>query len=478
MPLTDDEQATLRRLKARLDRDLRGGIVDGQYRYGFRALRAYLEGTQRLIQLGIAIPEELREFVTIVAWPETLRDAIVQRMRPQGFTIDGLASDTIDGYWSRNNLDTEIRMALADMVGYGRGYLCAGAADVENQALVTVESPFQMIHEWSNRHRRVTAAARFYVDDSEGKKTQLATLYLPRQTKWLVRHRGKWIEDPSHKPDEHDVDRVLVQPLVNRATSDDRYGRSEILTIIGLTDACARALTNAQVATEVMALPQRWAAGMTGKDFVDPKTGEQVTAWEAYFGAVWATSNHEAKFGQFTAAELSNFKTIVSVYAQAASGLTGLPMRYFGQIADNPPSADGIRADEARLVGKVEEKQLFADGPLEESMRSAHLIATGSDTGLEKLQTVWRSAGTQSRAQEADAAVKLHADGVVSRRQALRDLGYTPPQIEGIEEEIAEELRARAAASRDQTLERLARGLIDGGADDLVDENADTGSGA
>lgn len=469
--LSPEDQATLSRLKSRLDRDIRLKVIDGKKVPGFKALRAYYGGRQRLEQLGIAVPEELRQFITIVAWPRTYADAIVSRLRPQGFLIGGDGNDELWRYWQENKLDSEIRMALTDMVVCGRGYLCEGTRPDDDQVrqwtaddatvspLITVESPMEMIHEWSNARRLVTSAARFYTEQVDGKRESRATFYQPNQTRWLRRGSDGWEDVSDREPDEHNLGIVPVQPLVNRASSDDRYGESELQPIIGLTDAAARALTNAQVATEILAVPQRWAAGVKPEDFKDPRTQEVLTAWEAYFGAVWATTNGEAKFGQFSAADLANFKTIIGVYAGLVAGVTGLPMRYLGQQTDNPPSADGIRADESRIIGTAEEKQEFAADGIEGSLVVGDLIATGDrKPELLGLELDWRNAATPSTAQAADAATKKYTSKLVSRKQALRDMGYTPKQIDKIIEELAEELAANRA---DPTLDRITRDLID-----------------
>lgn len=482
--LSSEDQATLSRLKRRLDRDIRMKTVDGKKTPGFQSLRAYYGGRQRLTQLGIAVPDELKQFVTIVAWPRTYADAIVSRLRPQGFLIGGDASEELWRYWQENKLDNEIRMGLTDMIVCGRGYLCEGTRPTDDPVrlwtdpeavvspLVTVESPLEMIHDWSNARRAVTAAARFYSEEVNGRREQRATLYKPLQTRWLGRGEdGKWVD--VQDPDDHRLGVVPVQPLVNRSSSDDRYGESELHPIIGLTDAAARALTNAQIATEILAVPQRWAAGLSPEDFKDPKTNEVLTVWEAYFGAVWATKNGEAKFGQFSAADLANFKTIIGVYAGLVAGVTGLPMRYLGQQTDNPPSADGIRADESRIIGTAEEKQEFASAPIELAAMVGDRIATGKfNPKLLALDLDWRSAATPSIAQAADAAVKKFVAKLISRKQALRDMGYTPQQIDKIVEEIIEE-------QNDPLLERLTRDLIDASGDGPVSDGAGgTGSGA
>ncbi len=426
---TDDETALLARLKQRLDESIAGGPDGhGGRRLGFQVLDTYYRGEQRLEQLGLAVPEDLRQFVTIVAWPGTQVDSIEERCDVEGFRLPGTpeADKGLAEVWQANDLDDESQMGHTDSLVFGRSYACVGTGEDASLPLVTVESPMEMVHEWSPRKRAAVAAARFYVDDSTGTTVHRSTLYEPDMTTWLQQVDGEWeIEDR----DEHKLGRCPVTPLVNRGRSHARYGLSEMGRIITLTDAAARALTNAQVATEVMALPQRWAAGMTAADFTDPKTGEQVTAWEAYFGAVWAVANKDAKFGQFTAADLSNFGNIVNLYAQLVAGVTGLPMRFLGQLSANPPSADGIRADEARLIKNAERKCRSWGASWERAMRLVRQFQTGEDDPqLASMETLWRDPATPTRAQSADAAVKLHAAGISSKRQARRDepRGYRP----------------------------------------------------
>lgn len=455
MALTDTEAETLNRLNARLlqDRSSRNGRV------GFDSLDAYFDGEQRIEQLGLAVPEDLREFVTIVAWPATCVMAIEEREDVEGFRLPGQpeADTGLAEVWQANDMDTESQMGHIDSLVFGRAYACVGSNDDNaDMPLITVESPLEMVHEWSARDRRVTSAARIYTDVASGTPIPRATLYVPGSTVWCVkdgRGRNRWREDPDMPRDDHGFP-VPVVPLVNNARLHKRYGRSEMSRIITLTDAAARALTNAQVATEVMALPQRTAAGLSQADFTDAKTGEALTQWEAYFGAVWATTNKDAKFHQFSAADLGNFTRIVDHYGQLVAGLTGLPLRYFGQLTTNPPSADGLRADESRLIKTCERKARSWGGSWERVMRLVRLFQTGrDDPALANMETLWRNPATPTQAQTADASVKLYAAGIISKRQARRDIGYTSVQIANMERDDAEE-------AADPVLERVARQLV------------------
>jgi hypothetical protein len=99
--------------------------------------------------------------------------------------------------------------------------------------------------------------------------------------------------------------------------------------VIPIADSASRALTNAQLAQETHAVPQRGVLGATKGDFVDAD-GKPLSAWEAYFGSVWALANPNAKTFQFDASDMSNFETIVNLYARLASGVAGMPIEYFG----------------------------------------------------------------------------------------------------------------------------------------------------
>ncbi|MEV4767789.1 phage portal protein [Micromonospora humida] len=430
MPLSDDEKTLLNRLHIKVMRTERRN----------RVLEAYYEGEQRVEQLGLAIPPELRRFLTVVAWPGTYVDALAERITLEGFRLPDETESDADLWriWQANGLDRESQLAHLEALKFGRAFVVVGAGDgVTPDApsatggdgdrtpdaatpLITVESSNEMAMELSPRTRQPVAVAKFYVDDGSVMK---ATLYQPNVTIWLERRNAAWSEVDR---DVHDLGVVPVVPLTNRAQLSRRDGRSVMTRIIGLTDAAARALTNAQIATEALAVPQRYVVGAQPDDFKD-KDGNVLTAWEAYFGAVWALKNPEAKIGSLSAADLANFSGIVNHYAALVSGVTGLPMRYLGQATTNPPSAEGILADESRLIKQVEDFRVGAEAAWERAQEIAARIRDGEwNPRLKQLETNWRSAATPTAAQAADAAVKLVQAGILPVEAAWEDMGYSP----------------------------------------------------
>lgn len=439
--LSDDELRDLTGLWGRLQVGLVGDPTNPEKRYGFNVLKRYYNGLQQLEQLGLAVPADLRKFVTIVAWPGTAVDAIEERCDLDGFRLPNQpeADKDLWDVWQYNQMDHESQMGHLDSLRFGRAYGCAGTGEDPEMPLLTVESPMQMSHLWSPRERQTRCAARFYQDDSTGDMEYRATFYQRMSTSWLTLRGGQWEVDDR---DVHNLGRCPVVPIVNRATLDDRYGVSEMLRLIGLTDAAARDLTKLVVASEVMALPQRWAAGMSQADFTDPDTGEALAAWETYFGAIWATPNAEAKFGQFSAADLKNFTDVIDMWAHLVANTSGLPLRYFSRASVNPPSGDGIRADESRLVKICERRELGWGEGWEQLMRLVRQLQRGGrdDPKLSAMETLWRNPATPTRSQMADATLKLAGPDrpIISLRQARRDLGYSAVEIANMERDDAE----------------------------------------
>lgn len=457
LPLNDDELTTFRRLTSQI----------GQDRSRLERLNAYYEGVQRLEQLGLAVPPELRRFTTVVNWPRVVADSVEERLDVEGFRLSGQTSpdDDLWRVWQANDLDEDSQLAHLDALVYGRSYVCVGANEEDaDTPLVTIESPTEMVTESDPRTRRVSAALKVY--GREGKNltspAQYATLYLPDVTIWLERptRGGRWDEVDR---DEHGLGVVPVVPLVNRARTSDRQGVSEMADVINLTDAASRALTNAQLATETLAVPKRFVLNASKGDFVD-QNGNMLTAWEAYFGVFSALSNKDADVKQLPAADLGNFEKIVNHYGALVSSTSGLPMRFLGQQTTNPPSADGIRADETRLVKKCERKSKAWSGSWEQVMRLVRRIQTGEyDPALQRMETKWRNPATPTEAQQADAVVKLHGAGILPTEGAWEELHYSPEKVKHLRD-------LREAEALDPIAARILREVNDGG--DVADVGA------
>ena len=398
----------------------------GTYTSADDTMLKYYKGKQTLEHIGLSVPPELRRFEAVLNWNRVVVDSIAQRQRVKSFILPGefQANKVLQEHWDANNLDSESGLLHKDKLIYGRGFVCIGAnPEDKDHPLITVESPRELTAMVDPRTRRISAALRLYGGTVEDPTPTFATLYLPDSTSWLEKTAGGWSE---YERDDHNLGRVPIVMFLNRRLTGEWSGESEMTDVIPHVNIVGRQLANMQVAGETIAIPRRWAVGMSKGDFVDA-AGQQLPVWEAYMGSIWASGNSEAKFGQFDGASLDNFHATIKMEAEIVSSVTGLPLRYLGQNSVNPAAEGAIRADESRLVVNVEDKNATDGDGWAWVQGIAERIRTGEWPAANQIKTEWFDAGTPTFAQKSDALTKLHAggQGVLSREGVWDELGWS-----------------------------------------------------
>lgn len=411
-------------------------------------LNSYYEGTQPLSYMHPELQAELDDRLkqVVVNWPELVVDALDDRLDVEGFRIwgDEALEDELWENWQRNDLDEYSQMGHQEALACRRAYTIVGAADADEAEapLITVESPFEVVHTLDPRTRTVREAAKLWCEGEGKDKIDHATLYLKGVTSWWVRSGDEWV--PDGEPDEHGLPFNPVTPLVNkpRLRGASANGRSELASIIPLSDAACKIATDMMTSAEFHAMPRRWALGFGPEDFMD-ENGNPVSSWSKVAGRIWASEKRRedgAEVGQFPEAELRNFHETLNLLARMVGALGALPPHYMGFSDGNPASADAIRSSESRLVKRAERRQRSFGGDWEDTQRKA-LAVTGRDvSGLARMETVWRDASTPTVAQVTDAAVKKYTAGISTLRQTRIDVGYSDTQIKHMQEEDAEAL--------------------------------------
>lgn len=437
--LSADEKDIFDRLSDRLD------AVQGHN----KLKSAYYDGTARIRDLGISIPPELAGLEIVVGWPGTVVDVLEERLDFLGWSDAGL-----DDVYAANDLSAESSGGHTDALIHGVAFVASGAgADGEPDVVVSVEGPSTMTVDWDRRAREVSAAyAVDKVDDLDKRPTEV-TLYLRDQRIKLNQGTGGWVVVDR---DKHNLGRTCVRRLVNRWRTSKANGRSEITPAIrSLTDSCVRTLLGVEVAREFFAAPQRWVMGADQSSFEDAN-GDPVPAWESYMGRILALSGGDdgpdPKVGQFPASSPEAFWSTIRGYAQLLSAEGAIPVSYLGISTDQPPSADSVRALEARLIKRAERRHghfgrtwagVGSDVALIRDPSSAVLPSTPPPTPL------WRDAATPTRAAAADAASKLVSTGVLLADSSVTWdlLGLSPDQQRRLATDIA---RRRAVAFADE----------------------------
>lgn len=417
MALSPDEVALIERLKRQFDNN----------RMADQRNLSYYQGTQRIKQLGMAIPPTMRRFMVVVNWPRVVVDTIESRQKLRGLILPG--EETVDpqlrSIMDASNMTAHLKMFNRDRLIFGRAFLSAGTNESDpSLPLGRVESPAEMTALVDVRREVVTAAARFYgTDELTNIGPTNVTLYLPNETVWIERSSvtGKWREVDR---DVHSLGAVPVVMHLNRRMSSGWSGQSEMADIIDLTDAAARTMTNMQFAVEAHGIPRVWMTGVAQGDFVD-KAGNPVPKWEAYYNAIHTLTNKEAKIGQLTASDLKNFETAMRMYGTQAATVTGFPARYFGLHTTNPPAEGAMRADESQLVEHVESNNVEVGMTLGWFGALLLRLATGEWVEGNRVAADWFDPSTPTVAQREDALAKRRAAGVLSREGYWDELGWS-----------------------------------------------------
>jgi len=441
--MTDDDRAALTKLESQWRKNRRL----------YNRLDAHYEGVQRLDRIGIAVPEELSMFKAAINVPRVAVDEVVRRQALRGFQRSGKVGidKGLQEAWDANNLTSQSILCHLDTRLYGRGFIGVSTnPDEPSMPRITVESPEGFAVDVDPLRRTIRAALRRYTDGV----TQMATLYLPDMTRWLARDGGRWVD--AADPDEHNLGRVPLVMLLNRARTGRFTGVSEMADVIEKTEAIARIISNMQVGAEALAWPKRWAAGVAKGDFVDAKTGEPLATWDAYMTAIFATGNKDAKFGEYAAADLANFHKAVDALLSWCALELGLPLRFLGQESVNPTAEGAIRADEARLNKNVELKNAFDGDSWAWTMGLYERFRLGKfGKSSARIRALWFDPATPTISQRADAMLKLFQAGILSREGTWDEMGW--------DEARKDRERAYFAAAADDPLLQMARDLAGAG---------------
>jgi len=426
-----------------------------------KLMDAYYEGNQPLSYMAPEIQVELSDRMrqVVINWPQLVVDALDERLDIEGFRYAKAESTADDLWeiWQANNLDEASQQAHVDALALRRAYVIVGAGDDDHDGdeadggeaggdagtpIITAESALEVYAERDPRTRQEIAAIKRWEEPGRAgaMPTEHATLYLPDMRIRFEKKSGQWTEVDR---DEHNLGRLLVVTLANRPRLRHMDGTSELRAVIPLSDAACKIATDMMVSAEYHAMPRRWATGMSRDDFAD-ENGAPLGAMSSLAGRLWVNESDKVQFGQFPEAQLTNFHDTINQLARLVSSLTGLPPSFLGLATDQPPSADAIRASEARLVKRAERRQRAFGEAWERVMRLALLVRDGDlDPQARSLETAWRDAATPTYAQKADAVTKLHTAGILPTEQAWEDLGYSAEQ------------RIRMRAMQDEALTRM-----------------------
>lgn len=332
-----------------------------------------------------------------------------------------------------------LQSLISDMLAVGSAYIIVWV-DGMGRPVVTGESAEQVAVSRDPITGGVTGAVkRWQVVDSAGVLTEEHVIkYGPNRIVHLKRNdtRGKLtfvsaVDNP--------LGVVPVVPLVNIKRLNDETGSSVIDSLAPLLDALNKIIVDMLITSESVARPKRYATGVVLEDDEDGfiadegftadselPAGDDSPGVESPFkdsDDLWISEQAEAKFGQLAGADLGGYKTAVDLIIQQIMAVTSLPGHMVGVTTSNPSTAEALRASEVALSSNADSRVRVINRPVEWAVRLLVALDYGVSPAVVEVKNEWGSTATRSVAQEADAAVKLVSQEVITADEARSNVG-------------------------------------------------------
>lgn len=437
--MNDDELSIVSRLYGR---------IKGLRPYHSR-IEGYYEGSQRVNNLGVAIPRELQRVQTVVSWPSIAVDSLEERLDWLGWNGgEGYGLNTV---YAANRLAVESGAAHLDALIFGVSFI-AVIPNSDGGVRVVPQSPKNCTGDFVDGGARLSSA--LVVQHTDDINVDVVELMLPDVIVQAECRGGKFFETGRVA---NELGEVPVVPLVNRRRMSRQCGRSEITrSIRAYTDEAVRTLLGQSVNRDFYAYPQRWVTGVSADDFSQP-------GWVMSMASIWAVDKDDdgdtPNVGSFPVNSPTPYSDQIRLLAQLMAGEAAVPERYFGFVTSNPPSGEALAAEESRLVKRAERRQTgFGLGWIRAGYLAAKMLDSSVDESMFYADVFprWRDASTPTKAATADAVTKLVGADIIPAysRVALESLGLDDRAISTIMEERSKRddpLAALAGAISRQT---------------------------
>lgn len=388
-------------------------------------------------------------------------DALEERLDVVGFRfpVADAEPETTDTdawrIWQDNGLDAQSQIAHTEALVKGIVYILVSpfASDRvgEGSPRITVEDPCGAIVELDPGTRERLVGMKRWVDPAT--TLVFVTLYFPdRVEKWRQTSRrwanqyssgysptGSWEQravDGEPWPLENPLGVVPLIPMINRPRLDGS-GESEIEKILSIQDAINTQAINELVASEAAAFPQKWATGIEIP--IDPETKKPLEPWKPDMDRILSTIAKDAKFGQFDAADLSQYGDAIDRRVRRIASISSTPYHYFMQQSGQPPSGESLKSAETGLVRKAYRRQVQFGDPWEESLRLAFQSLDDPRGKASGAEAKWANPETLTEAEHIDALTKQRQALHVPLQVLWEEAGYSPARRAAFKKMLEEE---------------------------------------
>ena len=420
----------------------------------------YYEGKISLsdVNLGIALPEGLRNLEIGCAWGAKTVDVLAARSKFDGFVgVNGNEVLSLDKIVVGNDLVAEYAKACRDELKYGCTFATLSKDD-EIGCKVRFHSPQTAAALWDGVKGRVECGFAIIdtVPDNDDDTLWIPSLinYYTDTSVWVLARNG---EQWGAKEYRHKMGRPLMEALIWNATSNKPFGRSRLKEPVRrLIDGYVRTIANATIGLEFATSPQKYLLGVTDEQY-DTIINQK---FKQYVGSILASTNNpetgeKPTFGQLTQGSITPHVEMVRVLATQFSAATGLSVTDTGVVNEaNPTSSDAILAQSQTLIGTAEQLNIGNGDALRTIALMA--IAITENKSLDSLTDEekdviahFKNPAMPSVAVTADAAIKIASarEGFATTDTFLEMIGFDKADIRRIK---AQEQRARGLNTLEQ----------------------------
>ena len=412
----------------------------------------YYEGHVTLndVNLGIALPQGLKNLEVGCSWGQKAVDALACRSMFDGFVGSGQAAQAVERLVTGNRLLAEYGKACRDELKYGCAFVTL-SADKALGCRIRFHSPASAAALWSGEKGRIDCGLAIIdtVRDEKDRDTwrpHLVNLYTDQAVIVLTARQGRW----TARRYPHKMGRPLMEPMIWNATTGKPFGRSRLKgSVRSLIDDYIRIAANAAIALEFDTTPQKYLLGLTDEQY-DAVISNK---FKQYIGAIIAaTSNPETGenpvFGQLAQGSLQPHVDKMRLTATQFSAATGLTITDVGIVNDaNPTSSDAILAQSQTLVLMAQQLNAGNGEALRAVIQMAQAIArnvTPEELTEEERDVMahFKNPAMPSVAVTADAALKIASarQEFASTDTFLEMIGFDQADIRRIK---AQEQRVR-----------------------------------
>lgn len=416
--------------------------------------RRYYEGHVPLgeVNLGIALPDSMRDLEIGCAWGEKTVDVLAARSQFDGFVgRNGADADAITRIAEANQLRTEYDRACRDELKYGCTFATLSADPVIG-CKIRWHSPETAAAIWDGEKGRIAygmaVTALEPLDDGQEPTVCAVNLHTDGDIWLLRRDPRKDVWRAERLP--HEMGRPLMEPMAWNATSAKPFGRSRLKKPVReLIKSYVRTVANASIALEFSTAPQKYLLGLTD----DQYDALSDSKFRTYVGSVvMSTQNPETGsnpvFGQLQQGSLEPHVQMMRMIATQFSAATGLTVTDVGVVNDaNPTSSEAILAQSGTLILMAQQLNEGNANALRNIAIMAQAIARNvlpSELTEAELDVLphFKNPAMPSVSVTADAAVKIASTRpeFAQTDVYLEMIGFSPAEIRRIK---AQESRAR-----------------------------------